>query len=417
MGLYQRIAVALTVLILTTASGQAGVYSTDEPLPFPGASFAVFQRSLDLYLSVAPVPGFPDSPQRQYYLSRVKELEAKGDRLTTDDRVNLSAYYIRLGEVAATAESASHFFGEAIKVLEPVNDRQQPHFMVLANLGTAHHLTGQLDRAAAYIEQALAVWPTIWPGMNRAQLAWYRRAEKVYLTLLKSRLEESRLPGRAPETVDPLFPRVRFVGPGGRYTAGEINLNQPGELPDDAQLIVGQLLLWMPNDSRLYWLLGEVLNAKGEIFAASDIFNALVQRGYSFREIQEHRQVVNAARESARAVLVELTPLAREQLSGVFWPRGAMMVPGVGAVANEVGWITRVQAMSQVPRPPEIEDSNPPDSNGATPAPVSPWMPDVKHIVVSFLAGVVVTLLGALQFRELRRKAAVSREDASSSNG
>lgn len=400
------------ICLMFSGQAHAGVYNTEEPAPWPAASFEKFKDDMDGYLSAVR----PDSPRRQHYLKRVAALEAQERELglSAGERVNLAAYYIRLGNVAATPEEGNRLYEQAVAVLEPVaSDRQNPNFMALANLGMAHHMAGRLDRAAAYVEQALAAWPSgPWPGLTREQLTWYRKAEKYYLNLLKSRFEESRVPGRAPETLDPLFPRVRFVGAGGRYAAADLDPAQAAELPGDAIPIVGQLLLWMPGDSRLYWLLAELLNGQQrDVLHASDILTTLVwDRKYSFKEIQEHRQVLNAGREAARAVLqMQLTPLAWEQLSGALWPHGVGLAPGAASVAGEVGWVWHAHLVNRANRP---SSQPPPDdaplTNETGPPPAGPssavWMPDPKHVLVSFLAGVVITLLGTMQYRELRRR-------------
>ena len=52
-----------------------------------------------------------------------------------------------------------------------------------------------------------------------------------------------------------------------------------------------QLLVWLPEDHRLYWLLGEIYNAQGKVGTAREILKDLVEnRQQRFRELVEHRQ-------------------------------------------------------------------------------------------------------------------------------
>ena len=69
-----------------------------------------------------------------------------------------------------------------------------------------------------------------------------------------------REPSSREESLDNLFPRVRFVGPSGEYEPGLLAADQWTNLPADALTIVSQLVLWYPHDNRLYWLFAELLN-------------------------------------------------------------------------------------------------------------------------------------------------------------
>src|SRR5208282_5247895 len=152
--------------------------------------------------------------KRKQYLARRDELQAKAraGRITLQERINLSAYLIRLLQ-----------YEEAVRVLEPVAAQERQNFMLFANLATAHQLAGRLDRALAYLEQTKDTWPTTWPGFTKAQLKWFRTAEKYQLELVKLRYRElARSPGRrsaANENMDQLFHGdkgpVRFTGESG----------------------------------------------------------------------------------------------------------------------------------------------------------------------------------------------------------
>src|SRR5262249_40876170 len=92
---------------------------------------------------------------------------------------------------------------------------------------------------------------------------------------------------------DALFPKVRFVGPSGRYEAGVLVAESLHELPRDGLPIVLCLLTWNPTDPRLFWLYGELLNAEGQIH---DAYLALDNLRYARRigtpELHQHRQIL-----------------------------------------------------------------------------------------------------------------------------
>jgi hypothetical protein len=69
------------------------------------------------------------------------------------------------------------------------------------------------------------------------------------------------------------FEPLRFVGDSGKFEVGKIAAAEKAKLPPNAILIVQQLLIWMPDDQRLFWLLGELLNADGNIEGAKTVFS------------------------------------------------------------------------------------------------------------------------------------------------
>ncbi len=85
----------------------------------------------------------------------------------------------------------------AIELLEEEFLRNTPNvetdparFLIYANLAMAYHLGNEPRRAENYQVMALEAWPDIWPGWQATQLAYYRRCERYFLTLLRSRLRE-----------------------------------------------------------------------------------------------------------------------------------------------------------------------------------------------------------------------------------
>src|SRR5262249_39585163 len=280
-----------------------------------------------------PLP--PESEWRVHYRTRAAELQARerDGSLTVRDRVDLSAYYIRLTR-----------YDEAVQGLTPGEGVGGPHrVLVLAHLAPAHQMAGRLDRAEQYLRQALDAWPSMWYGFSREQLNFYRRAEQYQLKLLHLRQQESRLQPRPhPETVDALFPGVNFVGRGGQYTPGELAPDQYDELPPDAVMIVTQLVWWVPFADRVYCLLGELLNAEGKVSWAATILDELVYgRRFSARAAAEHRQVLLKARKDTEALIGTDQKPARSQLL-LWWvaPRGAGLAPGAAGLMEGTGQLS-----------------------------------------------------------------------------
>ncbi|HJT79023.1 MAG TPA: hypothetical protein VJ739_17640, partial [Gemmataceae bacterium] len=334
------LAVALG-LCLAPGPSQAGLYNPADPVPYPPPQ--TFQQ---FRLELSELRSIPNdqktSPTRARVLQRVAALEAKEQAagLSVEDRVNLAECYVRLlkGE-------------EAVHVLAPAEAQDPGNFLVLANLATANYLVGsgtanpgeklaRLQQAVQYQRRVLQAWPRVWAGFTTEELAWFRRAERYYLRLLEQRWQEARLQEpRAAEGLDPLFPGLRFVGPSGEYEAGELAPEEADALPVERVPLVSQLCLWLPFDNRLYWLLGELLNAQGNIADAGTVMMELEDaRGFHNRELHRHRQVVLEARQAAELLASDRGPVVKEQLLWLLAPRGATAAPGAGGLASEAAW-------------------------------------------------------------------------------
>lgn len=393
------IIVAALVVGTAASSARAGVYNTAEPWPQP-RPFPQFQQELAAYRAAAAIKDPPEGSLGAHYRSRVKELEADEARgmLTLDGRINLGAYYIRIGE-----------YNKAIATLEKAQGRR--HFMLRANLATAYELAGIPDRALLYRQLALSSWPTTYPGWDSLQVTFYRKAEQLHLTLLQLRQEAARQrPNRSGLQLDKLFPRVQFVGAGGEYEAGGIAPAQMCEIPYDANGLVMQLLLWMPFDDGLHWLLGELMNATGDVSAAAAIMKPVVykQGGDPKKweagappELREHYRIVAeaaAARQKVnQAVLAVGDRYLNLKLLCALAPRG--MGLGAGDLMREASWPAIV--IVSEPPPPKGEAKS---AAGTTTAPTSTgWMPEWRTLIVGFAAGAVVAWLLGYQVRQARK--------------
>jgi len=307
----RRILTALWLCVLA-APLHAGVYSTVDPVPgpIPDETGKIQPMPLDYFrdklgdrigLLRDPAqlnPGDPPLPEAT--LKRRQDYEAKATALqrkvraggTIDDQLNLSAYLIGLGK-----------HQDAIHLLEPLaRGEGRANFMVLSNLATAYQLAGQPERVADYLQQARDCWPDKLSGLSDAQLKFYRQADRLQLRLvLLRKVEAAKMPAgqrRPADSVDALFGEpdapVKFVGESGQYEAGAIAAREKAKLPKDATALVQQLALWLPDDTRLYWHLGELLNADGQIAEAYTVLDECVGGGrrYDVPELKEHRRVL-----------------------------------------------------------------------------------------------------------------------------
>jgi tetratricopeptide (TPR) repeat protein len=304
----------------------AGIYnsidsSTYGPKDGQAMPFSAFRETVANLLSIPRA--FPETPLRLRILQKSHELEQKlrAGTASASDLANLGSFYLRLNRNA-----------EAIDILtRAVNEDRRP-FMALANLGTAYQLENQPARALEFLRQARDAWPAHWPGISPSQLAWWRQVEDWQARLVRLRTEHRRSMG-SQERLDDIF-GIQFVAGNGRYEAGQLAASQKAKLPPDAVAIVQQLIIWLPADTRLYWLLGELLNAQGNRADAMEIFDeCLWTRRYDAAELRAHRQVLQEARASERPlVLNDEPPSPSEAEHGWHVDKRTFLPVAVGAV-------------------------------------------------------------------------------------
>jgi hypothetical protein len=272
-----RYAVASALLGLAS-SAHAGLYYSGEAfaeLPSQWRGFLVDQRALRM-IAVQPTNG-PASPLRKEYQEAAAKLEklAKERKLTADESADLGALYVRLGDV-----------NKAIDLLRAAQREHPQHFRIVANLGTAWQLQGNLDQALACLEQSVKLVP-----------GKYEKAEQQHLKLVRRR----RAQDKNVQDLDELL-GVRFVDDKGQYTPGNLAAAEAKKLPAGAAATVQQLALWLPADGRLLWLLAELANAHGDVKLAAAIFDGCVTEfGMSNAELRRHRQLTRAAADELAA--------------------------------------------------------------------------------------------------------------------
>jgi hypothetical protein len=320
--------------------------------------------------------------------------QAKGDGVfSTIDRVNLSGCYLRLGRP-----------GVAVGLLRAGDPT---HFLVQANLAAAYFLFDDAKSAVLHQEEALRLWPDLFAGWSYQLLHHYRVCEQYALKLYRSRAEEAT--GRrtglfAQVDLDPLFPGLRLVGRSGKYEAGGLDTANRDRIPFNAFSIVYQLAQWFPSDRRLYWFLGEVLNADGSIDQAHGILDELdftLGMGRTFKDLSQHCRVL------ARAKPVYLEYLQRK--SGgmllaelMMIPRPTFAPPGIGdaayAAASGAALAYARDSDSEVLPPP-------PTPPPVIERPVAPTLPiNLRHIAIAFGFGFVAAALLGFQWQEWRRR-------------
>jgi hypothetical protein len=169
----------------------------------------------------------------------------------------------------------------ALNILRQAYQQHPRHFAILANLGTAWQLAGNLEQAALFLDQAVELAPAAW-----------KRYEQYHLRLVQGRRQAN---AGNPLQLDDLF-GVRYEEPDGQYPPLRWAEAIRKRLPEDALAIVQQLLLWLPEDAALAWHLAELAVVYGEFNAASQVFDLLVTSwGVNAPVLRSHRQAIQQA--------------------------------------------------------------------------------------------------------------------------
>jgi hypothetical protein len=184
---------------------------------------------------------------------------------------------------------------------------------VFTTLAQARAARGEWAEALTYHQAALldSEMPAQVKRLTKEQRDWQAKLDRDYVLhyyrVNKQEAEARPRPGPEAEDVYPLFPvpergrphaPVRFVNDAGHYEPGVVAASEKAKLPPDAVAVVQQMLLWFPNDSRLYWLLGELYAADGKLDEARKVMDECVSeaRQYGNRKVlMEHRTAVRAA--------------------------------------------------------------------------------------------------------------------------
>ncbi|CAN5574778.1 hypothetical protein BH11PLA2_BH11PLA2_45220 [soil metagenome] len=189
------------------------------------------------------------------YADALLKLEGKKD-LTADEAADLGALHVRLGSPA-----------KALGILRKAHAAHPEHFGIAANLGTAWQLAGDLEQAVIALEDAVKLAPAKWKPF-----------EEAHLKLVQLRLKEKN---KDYDNVDALFATP---------------------LPKDALAITQTLALWLPNDGRLLWQLGEIAHANGDTRIAANILDGCVSDfGMKSNTLRKQRQQYRAEADALEA--------------------------------------------------------------------------------------------------------------------
>jgi hypothetical protein len=280
---------ASAIVIIATGVSRAGLYIPDDPGTLPvnngkveALPYELFRLRLHDLLGIA-VPTEPTTDYRKQYVKKRDELLAKGTKnLSVSEAIALSGYFVRLQQT-----------NEAMELLQSIRPRARENFELESHLALLAHLFSE-PNATHYQLMVSKTRLKELPGMSPERVAWSLKAEKALSTVFASRAQERRDNGNRPETnkIDALFP-VQFVGESGQYEAGKIAEAEKAKIPADAIATVQQLLFWLPNDSRLYWLLAELYNAAGDLDSAAIIFDECIDsRRFQPELLRDHRRKV-----------------------------------------------------------------------------------------------------------------------------
>jgi len=383
--------VILAAIVLGLCSFQgawAGIYNTgdspEETSRFSPDFDGVFRNVL-MDLKSIPNPGsLANPPIRRRYLL-IESLGSRGalDLRTVEAKLDYSAVLLRRGKPE-----------EAVAILAPLARDHPKNFVVQAQCAMAHFMTKTDLQANAldYMREAMTAWPARWDQVDDDQkkflesLGWEepafqrnRRFEEHLFRLMKSRAKEERaVKQKKPvaEGVDPIFgpekEPVRFVNEKGEFEVGRIALPESQKMPKDAWDIVEQLLIWMPLDDRLLWLLGEVLNAE------------------AMNETTPDKQ--NAAIRSAAAVF--------KQLNNDAFTR---QIYAKDEIKRRHEALSAAVAKMPPPRHLDPKEFNFDDDKGDKDLPIAneEWW---RRITIAFITGLAVGVFALWQFQEMRRR-------------
>jgi tetratricopeptide (TPR) repeat protein len=322
-----RVAALLLLVLLALAVpavevARAGIYSTIEPRwALGGNDYRKFQeRTLTPLKQLATNdPNVTlDFWQKNYYLAAVAIMASKDppsrgqpDPLTPEERLDFGACLLRVREPGKDMPQ------KAIAHLNAAVERDKDNFLVMSTLATAYQMTGDYLRANDWLGEAWRYWGKDFDQLSakhkallakafnwtkadlegpraRTDFNWYAKCEKYQRQLVRLRLREKQsgainFATAAPmQRLDLLFDPIpppadykplQFTTEDGKFEAGKIAAAQKAKLPPDAIEIVEQLLVWTPDDLRLFWLLGELFNANGFVVPdAQLVFDELFKK-------------------------------------------------------------------------------------------------------------------------------------------
>ncbi len=317
------IAGALVLALAFAMPARAGIYTTiDRPddTAWSRDYINVFEGIINQLGNIAAdkLMKEADSPIRERYLL-LDNLGREGlpNLKTWQQQLNYGAVLIRRNKAYAATE-----------LLQPLAASDKKNFLILSQLATARFLSGNdyfPKNAPHTMKEALELWPAnlekIDPELERFlrvcklesdyELDRFKRIETYFERFMRNRIKEefrAKQKKPVPDAVDPIFrdedsddkKPLTFLNENGNFEVGRIAALEKAKLPKDAIEIVEQLLIWMPTDQRLKWLLGEVFNASIMDCKEGDERNERIRN--TLRIFQQMNDPLNRPAHGAQAI-------------------------------------------------------------------------------------------------------------------
>ena len=331
----RRVVVVVVVVIgsvaglaLVAGPGRASLYSSDTQfaIPFEDGKalrlpFDEFKRRRAVLMNarIEPKLGEETNPDRKAFLDRIhKRMPAPGDTPRQKQEKEQALKTLPARDAAELASDLLRVMrvGEAEELLQPLTRARRPDYAVLTTF--SHIQAARGDWAWALEHQTIAQQEGVRArgdvgGLSKSQREWWESLDRSYLEHFygiraKAAASRATLPAADREKFDeaedilPLFPAtgegepVKFVNDAGEYQPGTLASAERAKLPPDAVAVVQQMMLWFPDDVRLYWLLAELYAAEDDLESAASIFDECVGGlAHSNRKLlMEHRRAVRA---------------------------------------------------------------------------------------------------------------------------
>src|SRR5262249_24590064 len=148
---------------------------------------------------------------------------------------------------------------------------------------------------------------------------------------------------------------------------------QWAKLPAHYLEIVKLLVLWMPHDARLRWLMAELVNANGGPQVALGMMEELSSPPRNFRnaELAAHQLTLHRAIKVAERLAKLRKPFVEENVADPLPVLAVLLPPGPNAALNAVNTARALDKIFQMPLPNE-EDSFATDLAASPATPASP---------------------------------------------
>ncbi|MSR32198.1 MAG: hypothetical protein EXR99_11900 [Gemmataceae bacterium] len=230
---------------------EAGVHYSGESLaslPTQWRGFLLDQRQLR-QIAIPGKAGQSPSPFRKKYAEerhRLEKAKKVGD-LTPVELADLGALNIRLGNTNA-----------ALAILQSANRQFPSQYLILSNLASAWHLSGDLVQAEIHTVAARELAPGKWLDAESLYLTWLRELKKS-----------------GPGQTSKLFP-ARLFNDQAKLEPGKAGALALEKLPKNAVASAQLLGLWFPAEGKLLWQLAELANASGDAAVAASMLDGCV---------------------------------------------------------------------------------------------------------------------------------------------